>query len=366
MPKEYSFKTQLKKIVLTLSTATLLGTSFITAANATDKAAFVYIGPTSDHGWTYSHDQGRIKAEKALAGKYKTSHIENVPETADAERVIRNLAQQGNKVIFGTSFGYMNQMEKVAKQFPNTVFMHATVYKQGKNLGVYDVRTYEGAYMLGVVAGQQTKKNTLGVVGSFPIPEVVRNINAYTLGAQSVNPKIKTKVIWVNSWFNPGKERDAALALIAQNADVLMQNTDSPAVVQAAEQKGVYAFGWDSDMSKFGAKAQLAASVLHWEKIYTPVMQQVANKTWKPSAMWYGVKQDAVKIENFAPFVPANVKQKALNVQSAIQKGTLHPFTGPIYKQDGSLVVAKGKSMTDAELSKMNFYVKGVEGALPK
>ena len=266
MKEKNSLKTGLKKLVGVLMASGVMGMAAVANVQAQDKAAFVYIGPTSDHGWTYSHDQGRIKAEKTLAGKYKTSYIENVPETADAERVIRNLAQQGNKVIFATSFGYMNAMEKVSKQFPNTVFMHATGYKQGKNLGVYDVRTYEGAYMLGVVAGQKTKNNVLGVVASFPIPEVIRNINAYTLGAQSVNPKIKTKVIWVNSWFNPGKERDAALALIAQGADVLMQNTDSPAVVQAAEQKGVFAFGWDSDMSKFGPKAHLAASVLHWEK----------------------------------------------------------------------------------------------------
>ena len=184
-------------------------------AQAAEKAAFVYLGPTSDHGWTYAHDQGRIKAEKALARKFKTTYIENVPETADAERVVRNLAQQGNKVVFGTSFGYMNAMEKVSKQFPDTIFMHATGYKQGKNLGTYELKTFEGAYLLGVVAGQKSKTNTIGVVASFPIPEVVRNINAYTLGAQSVNPKIKTKVIWANTWFNPGKEREAALALIA-------------------------------------------------------------------------------------------------------------------------------------------------------
>ena len=366
MKEKNALKTGFKKLVGGLMASGAMSIVALTNVQAQDKAAFVYIGPTSDHGWTYSHDQGRIKTEKALAGKYKTSYIENVPETADAERVIRNLAQQGNKVIFATSFGYMNAMEKVSKQFPNTVFMHATGYKQGKNLGVYDVRTYEGAYMLGVVAGHKTKKNVLGVVASFPIPEVVRNINAYTLGAQSVNPKIKTKVIWVNSWFNPGKERDAALALIAQGADVLMQNTDSPAVVQAAEQKGVYAFGWDSDMSKFGPKAHLAASVLHWEKIYSPVMTQVSNKTWKPSSMWYGVKQKAVDIESFGPSVPAAAKTKALSVRDAIQKGSLHPFAGPIYKQDGALLLAKGKSLDDAALSKMNYYVKGVEGALPK
>ncbi|MGE8557850.1 MULTISPECIES: BMP family ABC transporter substrate-binding protein [unclassified Acinetobacter] len=335
-------------------------------SHAKEKAAFIYLGPTSDHGWSYSHEQGRIKADKALAGKYQTTFIENVPETADAERVVRNLAQQGNKVIFGTSFGYMNAMEKVAKQFPNTVFMHATGYKQAKNLGVYETRTYEGAYMLGVVAGQKTQTDTIGVVASFPIPEVVRNINAYTLGAQSVNPKVKTKVIWANTWFNPGKEREAALALIAQKADVLMQNTDSPAVVQAAQQKGVYAFGWNSDMSKFGPKAHLAAAVLHWEKIYEPVMQQVEAKTWKTSAIKYGVKQGAVNIENFGPSTTAEMKAKAIAVRNALQKGSLHPFTGPIYKQDGSLLVAKGNSLTDADLAKANYYVKGVEGSFPK
>ena len=359
-------KFSVKKIVTSILTTATVALAGLSQVHAQDKAAFVYIGPTSDHGWTYSHDQGRIKTEKALAGKFKTSYLENIPETADAERVIRNLAQQGNKVVFATSFGYMNAMEKVSKQFPNTVFMHATGYKQGKNLGTYDLRTYEGAYMLGVVAGQKTKSNTLGVVASFPIPEVIRNINAYTLGAQSVNPKVKTKVVWVSSWFNPGKERDAALALIAQGADVLMQNTDSPAVVQAAEQKGVFAFGWDSDMSKFGSKAHLAASVLHWEKVYTPTLQQVAAKTWKPSAIWYGVKQDAVKIESFGPSVTEPMKTKALGVQTAIANGTLHPFKGPIFKQDGTAALAAGKTYSDAELSKMNFYVKGVEGTIPK
>lgn len=363
MKQKNSIKTGFKTIVGMLLAGGLMVTS---TTQAQDKAAFVYIGPTSDHGWTYAHDQGRIKAEKALGDKYKTSYIENVPETADAERVIRNLAQQGNKVIFATSFGYMNAVEKVSKQFPNTVFMHATGYKQGKNMGVYDVRTYEGAYMLGVVAGQKSKNNVLGVVASFPIPEVVRNINAFTLGAQSTNPKITTKVIWVNSWFNPGKERDAALALIAQGADVLMQNTDSPAVVQAAEQKGVYAFGWDSDMSKFGPKAHLAASVLHWEKIYTPTMTQVSNKTWKPSAIWYGVKQKAVDIENFGPAVTPEIKAKAIAARDGILKGTVHPFAGPLFKQDGSQIIAKGKTLDDATLSKMNYYVKGVEGVLPK
>ena len=212
------------------------------------KIGFVYLGPTGDHGWTFAHDQGRKALEAKFGNKIKTTFVENVPETADSERVFRQLAMDGNKVIFGTSFGYMNQMVKVAKEYPGVIFEHSTGYKTGKNLGVYNIRHYQSAYLAGVLAGKMSKTGKLGFVGSIPIPEVLRNINAFTLGARSVNPKITTRVIWVNGWFDPGKEREAALSLISQGADVLLQNTDSPAVVQAAQDKGVYAFGWDSDM----------------------------------------------------------------------------------------------------------------------
>jgi simple sugar transport system substrate-binding protein len=338
------------------------------AATAADplQAGFVYIGPTGDHGWTYSHDVGRKAVEARQGSKVKTIGVENVPETADSERVFRDLASKGYKVIFGTSFGYMNQMEKVARAFPKTVFMHSTGYKTGKNLGTYDVRTYEGAYMLGVVAGKQTKSGKLGVVGSIPIPEVIRNINAFTVGARSVNPKVTTRVIWVNSWFNPGKEREAALALIAQGADVLMQNTDSPAVAQTAKEKGVFGFGWDSDMTKFGGKSQLAASVLNWGIIYNETIDKVAAGTWKPTQIWYGVKEGAVNIDNFGPAVPAAVKKLAEERRDAIKAGKLHPFTGPLKDQSGKLFLAAGKTMSDDELHKFNFYVEGVEGSIPK
>lgn len=340
----------------------------MSAASAADpvKAAFVYIGPTGDHGWTYSHDQGRKAVDTKLGAKVKTAFVENVPETADAERVIRDLAAKGNKVIFATSFGYMNAMEKVAKSFPKTVFMHATGYKTSKNLGVYDVKTYEGAYMLGVVAGKMSKSNKLGVVGSFPIPEVIRNINAFTIGARSVNPAISTKVIWVNTWFDPGKEREAALTLIAQGADVLMQNTDSPAIVQAAQEKGVYAFGWDSDMSKFGGKAHLAASVLYWGIIYNQEIEKVIAGTWKTTDIWYGVKEGAVNIQDFGPSTPADVKKLAEERRDAIKAGKLHPFTGPLKDNAGKEMLAAGKVMPDVDLRKMNAYVEGVEGTIPK
>ncbi|MFT3735439.1 MAG: BMP family ABC transporter substrate-binding protein [Rhodocyclaceae bacterium] len=360
-----SFRSFTKLPALLAVSLFALGTSLAHAADPV-KGAWVYIGPTGDHGWTYAHDVGRKAVDAKQGAKVKTMFVENVPETADAERVIRDLAAKGNKVIFATSFGYMNAMEKVAKAFPKTVFMHATGYKTGKNLGIYDVRTYEGAYMLGVVAGKMSKSGKLGVVGSFPIPEVIRNIDAFTIGARSVNAKATTKVIWVNTWFDPGKEREAALTLISQGADVLMQNTDSPAIVQAAEEKGVFAFGWDSDMSKFGAKAHLAASVLNWGVIYNQEVEKVMAGTWKSSAIWYGVKETAVNIMNFGPSTPADVKKLAEERRDAIKAGKLHPFTGPLKDNTGKEIVAAGKTPTDMDLGKWNVYVEGVEGTIPK
>lgn len=352
----------------TLTSVAVLALASLTTAHAADplKAGFVYIGPTGDHGWTYSHDQGRKMLEEQSGGKVKTAFVESVQETADAERVFRDLAQKGNKVIFGTSFGYMNQMLKVAKAFPNTVFMHATGYKTAKNLGLYDVRTYEGAYMLGVVAGKMSKSNKIGYVASIPIPEVIRNIDAFTIGARSVNPKITTNVIWVNSWFDPGKEREAALAHIAQGADVLMQNTDSPAVVQTAQEKGVMGFGWDSDMTKFGGKSHLAASVLNWGVIYKKVIDDVEAGTWKNNEIWWGVKEGAVNIDNFSADLPADVKKLAEERRDAIKAGKLHPFTGPLKDQSGKELLAAGKSYSDADLKAINYYVEGIEGNIPK
>ncbi len=234
------------------------------------KIAFAYVGPVGDGGWTFAHDNGRKAVEKEFGDKVVTSFVEKVPEAADAERVFRDMVGQGNKLIFGTTFGYMEPMLKVAPDAKDVKFEHATGYKQADNMRTYDSRTYEGAYMAGVIAGGMTKTNTLGVVGSIPIPEVVRNINSFTLGAQSVNPKIKTKVVWVNEWFNPPKETEAAQSLINGGADVLMQNTDSSAVLQTAEKNNKLAFGWDSDMTAYGPKAHLASAVINW----APVLRQ--------------------------------------------------------------------------------------------
>ena len=245
------------------------------------KIAFAYVGPVGDGGWTFAHDLGRKEAEKEFGDRIKTSFVENVPESADAERVIRDMASQGNKLIFGTTFGYMEPMLKLAPEFKDVRFEHATGYKTADNMRVYDVRAYEGAYVAGIIAGKMTKTNTLGFVASIPIPEVIRNINAFTLGAQSVNPKVKTKVVWVNKWFDPGKEAEAATSLINGGADVLLQNTDSPAVLQTAEKMGKYAFGWDSNMTAYGPKAHLGSAIINWAPYYKKAIKDALDGTWK-------------------------------------------------------------------------------------
>uniref|UniRef100_UPI000382B3B1 BMP family ABC transporter substrate-binding protein n=1 Tax=Solimonas variicoloris TaxID=254408 RepID=UPI000382B3B1 len=293
-------------------------------------------------------------------------YVESVPEGADAERVIRQLAADGNKLIFTTSFGYMEATLKVARLFPKTVFMHATGYKTAKNVGVYEARTYEAAYLLGVLAGGMTKSNTLGYVASFPIPEVIRNIDAYTLGAQSVNPKIKTKVIWVNTWYDPGKERQAAETLIAQGADTLCQNTDSPATLQVAQQKGVYACGWDSDMARFAPKAQLAAGVSDWGPFYIQTARDVIAGTWKSGDTKWGVAEGMVQIASLLPGIPAPTLKVFEEQKKALAAQRFHVFQGPIKDQSGAVRIAAGTMPTAQQLLSLNWYVQGVDGALPK
>jgi basic membrane protein A len=357
-----------RKLIALATLAVSIGLAAAAPARAEEplKVAFVYVGPVGDAGWTYAHDQGRLAMEKNMAGKVKSTFVESVPEGADSERVIRKLAADGNKLIFTTSFGYMNPTEKVAKAFPNVVFEHATGFKTGKNLGVYESRLYEGAYLLGVVAGKMTKSKSLGVVASFPIPEVIRNINAFTLGAQSVNPGIKTRVIWVNSWYDPAKERQAAETLIAQGVDVLNQNTDSPATLQVAQEKGVYAFGWDSDMSKFAPKAHLTASTNNWGDFYTETAKSVIAGTWKTGEVRGGLKEGMVKMAPLNPVVPAAAVKAFEEKKAAIASGTFHPFQGPLKDQSGAVRVAAGALMPLKEMLSLNYYVQGVEGSIPK
>lgn len=330
------------------------------------KVAFVYVGPVGDAGWTYAHDQGRLAMEKALGDKVKTTFVESVPEGADAERVIRKLAVDGNRLIFATSFGYMNAMDKISRVFPNVVFEHATGYKRGKNLGTYETRLYEAAYLDGVIAGKMTKSNILGVVASFPVPEVVRNVDAFTLGAQSVNPAIRTKVVWVNTWYDPAKERQAAEALIAQGADILSQCTDSPATLQAAQEKGIYAFGWDSDMTRFAPKAHLTAGTNVWGEFYTRTAQAVIDGTWKTSDIHGGLHEGMVKMAPLNPVIPAPVVKIFEERKAAIAQGRFHPFQGPIKDQSGTIQVAAGADMPQEQVQSLNFFVQGVDGTLQK
>jgi len=358
-------RTTLRVLAVTVA-GTALGLTASAGAQEPLKIAFVYVSPVGDAGWTFQHDQGRKEMEKALGAKVQTKFVENVPEGADAERVIRELAASGSKLVFTTSFGYMNPTDKVAKQFPAVTFEHATGYKMAKNVGIYNARFYEGRYLNGIIAGKMTKSNVAGYVAAFPIPEVVQGINAFTQGMRSVNPKAEVKVIWVNSWFDPGREREAANTLLSQGADVLTHHTDSTAVVQAAEEKNKYAFGYHSDMSKYGPKAQLSATTHQWGAFYTKMANEVLAGTWKPVSVWGGLKEGMIKLGPINPAVPKDVVDMVTKAEKDIIAGTLHPFQGPLKDNTGKERVAAGKSMSDDEMQKMDFYVAGVQGSLPK
>ena len=330
------------------------------------KVAFAYVGPVGDGGWTFAHDNARKALQQELGDKIVTSYVEKVPEAADAERVFRDMAAQGNKLIFGTTFGYMEPMLKVAADLPDVKFEHATGYKTAANMNTYDSRTYEGAYMAGVIAGGMTKTNVLGVVGSIPIPEVIRNIDSFTLGALSVNPKVKTKVVWVNEWFNPPKETEAAQSLMNGGADVLMQNTDSSAVLQAAEKGGKYAFGWDSDMTAYAPKAHLASAIINWAPYYIKATKAVLDGTWKGNERtWWGVKEGAIDIVSISDKVPAELKAKVEAAKAGLKDGSLVIWKGPIVENTGKQALAKDAVADDKFLGGINFYVKGVEGKVP-
>ncbi len=330
------------------------------------KVAFIYVGPVGDGGWSFAHDNARKAVEKEFAGKVVTSFVENVPEGADTERVARDLVAQGNKLIFATSFGFMEPLFKVAEDNPGVKFEHATGYKTRENMRTYDSRTYEGAFMAGVVAGAMTKAGTLGVVATVPIPEVVRNINSFTLGAQLTNPKIKTKVVWINEWHNPPKETEAATALINGGADVLFQNTDSPSVLKTAESMGKRAFGWDSDMTAYGPKAHLASAVINWTPYYTKSVKEALDGTWKTGPnQWWGVKEGAMDLVSIADDVPAEVKARIDQVKAGLKDGSFAIWKGPILDNEGKEVLAADKVADDDFLRGINFYVKGVEGKVP-
>lgn len=360
----------MKKLIVGLAIAATLGVSSFAATGTAIaaeklKVGFIYIGPPGDFGWTYQHDQGRKEMERALGDQVETTFLESVPEGADAERSIERLARAGNKLIFTTSFGYMDPTIKVAQKFPDVKFEHATGYKTAENVSVYNSRFYEGRYVQGVIAAKMSKAGVAGYIGSFPIPEVVQGINAFMLGAQSVNPDFKVKVIWANSWFDPGKEADAAKALVDQGVDIITQHTDSTAPMQVASERKIKAFGQASDMIKFGPETQLTSIVDNWGPYYIERAKAVIDGSWKSHNVFEGMKEGLVVM---APYtnMPDDVKKLAEETQAKITSGELKPFTGPLKKQDGSEWLKAGETADDKTILSMNFYVAGVDDKLPK
>jgi simple sugar transport system substrate-binding protein len=349
-----------------LGTAALTGTALasrIVPARAAGpfQIGFVYVGPVGDFGWSYQHDQARKALQEKYGDQVKTNFVENVAEGPDSERVVRQLATSGNELIFATSFGFMNSVLKVAKQFPAVKFEQATGYKTAPNVTEYNGRFYEGRAVCGTIAGHVSKSGVIGYVGSFPIPEVVMGINAFTLAAQKVNPAIKVKVIWVNSWFDPGKEADAAKSLIDQGADILCTHTDSSAIVQTAEARGVHAFGQDSDMKQFGPNAQLSAIVNNWADYYIRRTRAAMDGSWKEQSVWEGLKDGIVQMAPYGPGVDDAARAAAEATKAGIIAGSLHPFAGPVIDNKGQVRIAAGATPGDADLLKQDWYVAGVQ-----
>lgn len=356
----------MRKSLVALAAGLLLAGS-VSAASAADKLkiGFIYLGPIGDLGWTYQHELARQALVKELGDKIETTYLENVPEGPDAERAIEQLVRAGNKLIFTTSFGYMDPTLKVANKYPNVHFEHATGYKRDKNMSTYSAKWYQGRYIQGLIAAKMSKSGVLGYIGSFPIPEVVSGINATMIAAQTINPNIKVKIIWANTWFDPGKEADAAKALIDQGADLIMQHTDSPAAMQIASERGKLAFGQDSEMIKFGPKAQLTSILDTWGPYYIERVKAELDGTWKSEDTWGGLDSHMFAM---APYtnMPDDVKKIAEDAQAAITAGKLHPFKCPVIGQDGKEIECKGgANLADGQILGMNFYVKGIDDKLP-
>ena len=328
------------------------------AAPAADKLkiGFMYVSPIGDGGWTFQHELGRKAIQEKFGDKIETSMVESVPESADAERVMRDMIGQGNKLVFATSFGYQDFVQKVAADAKDVKFEHATGYKTADNAAVYDTKTFEGAYLAGIVAGAMTK--TVGVVASVPIPEVVRNINSFVLGAQSIDPSIKAKVVWVNEWFAPPKESEAATSLINGGVDVMYQNTNSPAVLKTAEERGARAFGKDGDMSAFAPKAHLGSAVIDWTPYYTKVVEDTLAGKWQTGNFWWGVKEGAIDLKKIADDVPQEIKDKVEKARAGLKDGSFAVWTGPIKNNAGKEVLETGKVGDDAFLRGINWRIQ--------
>jgi basic membrane protein A len=346
--------------VMVLALGMLLGAASAWAQDL--QVGFVYVSPVGDAGYSYAHDQGRLAIE-AMEG-VSTSFVESVPEGQDAERVITTMARKGYDVIFATSYGYMDPTLKVAKQFPNIKFLHCSGYKTAPNMANYFGRMYQARYLTGMVAGAMTKSHLLGYVAAFPIPEVIRGINAFALGAQAVNPKAEVRVVWTKTWYDPAREKEAAKSLLDAGCDVLAQHQDSPATQEAAQERGVYSIGYNSDMAKFAPKSHLTAAVWNWAPFYTEMIRQIQAGTWQAQAYWWGMDRNIIDIAPFGPMVPADVQKKVLEAKKAIADGSLVVFSGPIRDQKGVERVGARAHLSDEQLLSMNWFVRGVVGTL--
>lgn len=339
--------------------------SFISVAGAQEtplKIAFIYIGPPGDLGWTYMHDVGRKEMQEALGDKVEVTFIESVEEGADSARIMRQYAAQGYHAIFATSFGYMDYMHEVAQDFPDVYFEHCSGYKTAENMATYFGRIYQPRFLSGMVAGKMTESNIIGYVAAFPIPEVIRGINAFTLGVQEVNPEAKVHVVWTNTWYDPVKEREAAIALLDQGADILAQHQDTTEPPKAADERGMLSIGYDADMRQFVGDSVLVSPVWNWGVYYIDTVQDMLNGTWQTHQFWGGLNENVVKLSEFSPLVPQDVRKLVADKKAVIESGEWDVFTGPVYNQDDEIVVPEGQVMSDNDKLNMNFFVKGVVG----
>lgn len=356
----------MKKLMIALVTGAAMAVMAGSAAQAKTKACFIYVGPVGDFGWSYQHDQGRLDVEKAMGDNVETAFLESVPEGPDAERAMERFARSGCNIVFATSFGYMDQVNAVAAKFPDVKFEHATGYKrEHPNVSTYNSKFHEGRYIQGQIAAKMSEAGVAGYIASFPIPEVVMGINSFILGAQSVNPDFKLKVVWANTWFDPGKEADAAKALIDQGADIITQHTDSTAPMQVAAERGIKAFGQASDMIEFGKETQLTSIIDDWGPYYVERVEAVENGTWEQVDIWEGMAEGHVVM---APYtnMPDEVKAMAEETEAKIKSGEFNPFTGPVKKQDGTVWLEEGEVAEDSALLGIDFYVEGVDDQLPQ
>lgn len=347
-----------------LGLALALGPKAVLAAGK-PKVGFILVGPKNDNGWSQHHYEAIKKAEEKFGDAVEIVVQESVPEGADAERVMSQMALSGASLVFATSFGYMDAVQNVAAKFPKVMFEHATGYKSSANSATYNARFYEGRAVCGHIAGKMTKTNKIGYIGSFPIPEVIQGINSSFIHAHKANPKVEISVVWISAWFDPAKEADATKALLDQGCDVVLSHTDSTAPLATLKTAGAYGFGQSADMAEFAPKPRLSSIIDNWAPYYEERIQAIADGTWKTQNIWYGIKEKMVVIGEITDAVPADVKAEAEKIRDSIADGSYHPFQGPLNKQDGSVWVKEGERPEDGVLLGMNFYVEGIKGAIP-